>query len=352
MQASDNRLAERIPFNTENSPLIHEMPTKVGIMATESTLLLAGSLVVSGGTTSGTALGENPGGLLQQVQVEATALTGGYPDGTLKKIVPRTLMRRRIFDHPEKRFVPDVSLGINGLTGAAGTFTLNMPFKLHWALPWLKRPFDTALDTGMFSSILWTITNGSRDRQFSGNDRVFNYAGVYWNIWHMLQAYSGGGNGPCCVLYDSDTTKNISGANPRLELNKEFVVDGSYLDLLFMTETTNQVLADTIMNKLTIASGNDDFFNFYAPDLKAEMEGIIGDASTTSSPRTGLYWAQVANDGLITNAKPNISATIDQANPGTDRFIISRRSHVYIPGTFRQTGNGTVKTGARSIKVA
>jgi hypothetical protein len=352
MQRSMRKLGERIPFNTENSPLQHEMPTLVGYMATESTLLLAGSLVVSGGTSSGTVLGENPGGLLQQLQIEASALTGGYPDGTLAKVVPRTLMRRRMFDHPEKRFVPDVSLGIAGLTGAAGTFTLNMPFKKHWALPWLKRPFDTALDTGMFSSILWTITNGSRDRQFSGNDRVFNYAGVYWNIWHMLQAYSGDGLGPRCVLYDSDTTKNIAGANPRLELNKEFVVDGSYLDLLFMTETTNQTLADTIVNKITIASGDDDFFNFYGPDLKAEMEGVIGDASATSTPRTGLYWAQVADDGLLTNSKPNLSATIDQANPGTDRFIISRRSHVYIPAAFQQNGGKQVKTGARVIKTA
>lgn len=351
MQSSQNKLGERIPYNSENNILPHEMPTMVGYCATESTALLAGSLVVTGGTTNGTVLGENPGGLVQQFQVEATALASGYPDGTLKKLTARTLMRRRIFDHPEKRFIPDVSLGLAGLTGAAGTFTLNMPFKMYWALPWLKRPFDTALDTGMYSRILWTITNGSNARQFSGNDRVNNYAGVYWNIWHMLQAYSGNGFGPRCVLYDSDTTKNISGSNPRLELNKEFTVDGAYLDLLFMTETTNQVLADTIVNKLTLASGNDDFFNFYGPDLKAEMEGVIGDSSTTNTPRVGLYYAAVANEGLITNAKGDISATIDQNNPGTDRFIISRRSHVYIPTTFRQDGNGKVKSGTRVITV-
>lgn len=349
MQNSENKLSERLPFISENSPLQHEMPCRVGYMATESMALLGGSLVVSAGTANGAVLGENPGNYgAQQFQVEATAVDGGYPDGTLKKVVPRTLLRRRIFDHPEKRFVPDVSLGIAGLTGAAGTFTLNMPFKFYWALPWLQRPFDTALDTGMFSKLLWTITNGSRDRQFSGNDRTFVVNGLYWELYHKFQAYRGDGFGPIAVLYDDDKTKNIAGANPRLEINKELVSDGLYCDLMISSESTNQALVDTIVNKLTIASGTDDFFNYFAPDLKAEMEDFIGDASFTSTPRTGLYYAQVADDGLLTNGKGDLSMTIDNANPGVDRFIISRRQYKFIPDTFRQKGGGKVLTGAKS----
>jgi hypothetical protein len=327
------------------------MPCRVGYVATESTAIFGGSLVVSGGTSNGVVSGENPGNLAaQQVKVEATAIDGAYPDGTLLAATPRTLLRRRIFDHPNSRFIPDVSLGIAGLTGAAGTFVLNLPLKKYWALPWLKRPFDTSLDTGMYSTILWTIINGSRDRQFAGNDRVFNYQGVYWDIYHQFQAYRGVGLGPIAVMFDDDKTKNIAGANPRLEINKELVSDGIYLDLLIMSETTGQVLADTIVNKLNIAAGTDEFFNAYGLDLKAEMEDVIGDPSTTSSPRTGLYWAQVADDGCLPNGKSDLSMTIDNNNPGVDRFIIGRRMFRWVPDRLKQVGGGVIKTGNTAAK--
>lgn len=352
MQSSENKIGERIPFQTENTPLQHEMPCRVGYVATESTAVFGGSLVVSGGTANGASLGENEGNLAtQQVKVEASAIDGAYPDGTLLNVSPRTLMRRRIFDNPDSaRFIPDVSLGISGLSGAAGTFTLNLPLKKYWALPWLRRPFDTALDTGMFSTLLWTITNGSRDRQFSGNDRTFNYAGVYWDIYHKFQAYRGTGLGPIAVLYDDDKVKNIAGANSRLEINKELVSDGIYTDILLMTETTNQVLADTILNRWFMSSNTDEFFNPYALDLRAEMEDAIGDASTTSTPRTGLYWGQIADDGCLTNGKDNLSMTLDQNNPGTDRFIIARRQFKWIPDRLKQKGGGIIKTGNTAAK--
>jgi hypothetical protein len=349
--SSEHRLSEKLPFLAENNPVVHDMPTRVGYCCTESTALGNGSLVVSGGTTNGTVLGETPGNYLAQLfTVEGKALDPAYPGGTLKKIIPRTVLRRRIFDHPEKRFIPDVSLGIAGLTGAAGTFVINMPFKFYWALPWLKRPFDTALDTGMFSQILWTITNGGVSKQFSGNDRAFNVTGLFWSMYHKLQAYKGAGYGPTAVLFDTDTTKNITGANPRLEVNKEISSDaGLWADLLVMSETTNQVLADTIVNKINVAAGPDDFFEFYAADQKAEMEGVIGDASTTSTPRTGLYYIPIADDGLLSNGKGNLSMRIDQANPGTDRFILSKRTFKYIPDAMRQNGGGKIKTGRRIL---
>jgi hypothetical protein len=352
MQSSEKKLSERIPYQTENTPLQHEMPCRVGYVATESTAIFGGSLVISGGTANGTILGEDPGNLAaQQFKVEATAIDGGYPSGTLLSVSSRTMLRRRTFDNlTSSRFIPDVSLGISGLSGAAGTFTLNLPFKKYWALPWLKRPFDTALDTGMFSSLLWTITNGAASRQFSGNDRTFNYAGVYWDIYHQFQAYKGVGLGPIAVLFDDDKVKNIGGANARLEINKELVSDGIYTDLLIMSETTNQALADTIVNKITAAASTDEFFNAYSLDLKAEMEDMIGDASTTSTPRTGLYFFTIADDGCLTNGKSDLSLTIDQNNPGTDRFIIARRQFQWIPDRLKQKGGGVIKTGATAAK--
>lgn len=344
MQSSERMLNERIPFNAERTPLPHKIPTRTGVLLTESNFTLSGSLVVSAGTTSGTVLGENPGNLaLQSLRIQGFNIPPNYPGGVLVNLSPRTLMRRKIFDHPEKRFVPDQSLTIAGLTGAAGTFTLNLPITKYWAIPWLARPIDAALDTGMYSQILCTLTNGARDLQFTGNDRTFNYAGVFWDITHKFQRYNGVGNGPGVVTYDDDRPVNISGANPRLQLNSVFPADGACLDLTFVSETTNQTLADTIVNRISAQAGTELFFDQYSGALRADMEDFIGDSSTTTTPRTGLYYVRAAEDGLITNAKANVAAVMDQLNPGTDRLIIAYRRCVAIPSNKKQTtANGVV----------
>jgi hypothetical protein len=346
MQKSEFQENERIQFQAENTPLLHKIPTRTGVLLTRSDFVLSGPLIVSAGTSSGTSLGENPGNIaLQSLKIQGFALDPNYPNGTLVNLSPRTLARRRMFDSQGRRFITDPSLTPTGLTGAAGTFTLNYPVVKYWALDWMNRPIDTALDTGMYSQLLATLTEGSRDRQFSGNDRTFNYAGVFWEITHKFQRYDGSGQGPIAVMFDDDHVRNINGANTRLELNNEFPPDGAYLDLLFITETTNQALADTIVNRITLKSGTEQFYDQYAGPLKDQQEEFIGDASTTTTPRTGIYYTQIADDGLLTDAKTNLSAVVDQANPGTDRLILARRSCAPIPPTRQQTG-GMVKRGA------
>lgn len=347
MQRSEFQENERIQFLAENTTALHKMPTRTGVLCTRSDFVLSGSLVISAGTTSGTSLGENPGNLaLQTLKVQGFALDGSYPTGSFVNLSPRTLARRRMFDSQGRRFITDPSLTPTGLSGAAGTFTLNYPIVKYWALDWMQRPIDLALDTGMFSQVLCSLTQGSRDRQWSGNDRTFNYGGVFWEITHRFQRYDGQGAGPIAVVFDDDHPRNISGANSRLELNNEFPPDGAYIDMFVFSETTNQAAADTIVNRITAKSGTEQFYDQYSGPLKVQQEEWIGDASTTTTPRTGVYYFQIADDGLITNAKTNISLVIDQANPGTDRLILSGRRCAPIPATRQQTGGGVVKRGA------
>lgn len=345
MQSSELQLNERIPFNAERTPLIHKIPTRNGVLLLRSNFVLSGSLIISAGTTSGTVLGENPGNLaLQSLRVQGFNINANYPGGVLVNLTPRTLLRRKIFDHPEKRFIPDQVQGIAGLTGAAGTFVLNYPVTKYWAIPWLARPIDAALDTGMYGQILCTLTNGARDLQFTGSDRTYNYAGVFWDISHKFQKLSGNGSGPMVVVYDDDRPINLVGANNRLQINSVLPPDGSCLDLCFLSETTNQTLADTIVNKIAVQAGTEVFFDEYSGALRADMEDLIGDGSTTTTPRTGIYYVRAAEDGLITNAKNNVAAVMDQSNPGTDRLIIGYRRCVAIPPERKQTGGGVVVT--------
>jgi hypothetical protein len=335
MLKDENQINERIPFKSERTPLIHDMPTRVGVMCTHSKVLLKGALVVSAGSANGTSIGENPGGLLQSIKVQATTIAAGYPTGTLKNLTARSILRRRIFDR--MRFVPDVSLGINGFNGAAATYVLNMPFELNYSIPWLRRPFDTALDTGKYGSLQLTILNGARDIQFSGNDRTFDYSGVAWDIYHYFERYDGVGAGPVAVLYDDDLKRNISGANTRLQLNKELPNDGAYTDILWMSETTNSALSDAIINKITLQSGVEQWYEKYSDAIKDEMQDWVVDTSA-NTVLTGLYWSPVIQDGLLTGAKPNVQAIIDQLNPGTDDLLMARRRIQMVPDQYLNKG--------------
>src|SRR5579864_3588106 len=349
MQKSEDQINERIPFKAENNPLIHQMPTRVGVMCTISDVIAKGQIVVSAGTSNGTSVGENPGSILAQLfQFQGFPLAGGYPGGTLKKLSPRSVLRRASFDFG--RFLQDQQIGQGGLTGAAGTFLINSPFRFYWALPWLKRPFDTALDTGMFGSVQLTITNGSKLAQFgAGNDRTFDYSGLFWDVYHRFENYGGSGRGPAAVLFDDDRQRNISGANSRLEINKELPPDGLYLDALTIAQTTSNALADTIVNRITAQAGTEQFYDQYADQIKDCQEDYITESATNPTSRTGLYYSRFAADGLLTNAKPAISLVIDQNNPGTDNLLIARRAYVSIPADFAQTGGGMVKTGSKKF---
>src|SRR5437660_4786143 len=99
MQKSEFGENERIQFQAENTPNLHKIPTRVGVMCTRSDFILSGPLVVSGGTANGTSLGENPGNLaLQTLRVQGFAVDSSYQNGTLDNLSPRTLFALRISD--------------------------------------------------------------------------------------------------------------------------------------------------------------------------------------------------------------------------------------------------------------
>jgi hypothetical protein len=334
MQKTESRITERIPYNTEKTPLVHRIATRVGVMLTHLLAVWRGSLVISGGTSNGTSLAENPGGLAAQTfKIEGNSGNSAYPHGTLKNITARTLIRRRIID--EGRLVSDLVNGASGINGAAGTYTVNMPFWLRFALPILRRPFDTALDTGMFTDLRLTILNGAASLQYSGNDRAFNYAGVSWDIYEKFEAFRGAGNGPIAVLFDTDVQRNLSGANTRLQVNKEIPVDGAYLDILWMAQTTNNALADTIVNQIALQAGTEEFYNRYQDSIRDDMQDVLWDPNTAL---TGLYWTPCIEDGLLTSAKNEVQAIIDQNNPGTDNLLFAMRRVQMIPQQFLQQG--------------
>jgi hypothetical protein len=306
---------ERITFQAANAPRYHNFLMGVGMYVTFMLVVLRGSLVVSGGTASGTSLGENPGGLIQRIEVDATPGTAGVPAGKLKNCSPRNLLRRRIFD----RGTPFLD---TALTGAAGTFTLNQSIPLNFAIPNAIRPFDTALKLDYYNDVRLTLTNGGRDTQFSGNDRTFDYSSLVYDIFDEREAPAQ--DQKVAVLYEEDRVINITAANGVFPIREQLPADGNYVDLLFISETTNQALADTIINDVKLYQGQNQFSWLPEDILKDLQQSVVTDVATSM---TGLYYAPVIsnNHPRLAGALPGVWAQLDVSNPGTDRLIVCTR---------------------------
>jgi len=274
-------------------------------------LNLRGSLVISVGAANGTSLGPNPGNLLQRVQVECN------PGGFVKSLLPRSIISRSVFDRGWLR-------ADTALTGAAGTFTLLQPYWLRYALPRAPVPYETALQTDRFKSVQIRALGGGRTTQFTGNDRTWDFTGVTLDLSEQREQMGG----DTALLYEEDIVITIPAANPA-QLFTGFSTGSRYHDILFVAETTNQALADTIINRITVQSGALQFFDGLEDEIKVNQQDWFSDAAVAA---LGLYFAPMNPDLLLRGAVDTIptnqlSARLDVAAPGAgaDRIIAATR---------------------------
>lgn len=277
---------------------------------------LRGNLVVSAGTASGTSLGENPGNLLVRGFLDSA------PVGNLKSLSPRSLIRSTIFDYGRL-----IGAG-TPLTGAAGTFALDLNLIFNFSLERSPRPIDTALESDAFTSLQIRMQNGGRDTQFSGNDRTFDFSGVTWDAVDQREIMAG----HTAVLFEYDITKNVSAVNNNFNIT-DFSVGRRLLSHLYCSESTNQALVDTIVNRLKVQSGSTVFSDAFGLDHRANDDLWVYDAA---SAETGLYFIPLSPDYTLGGAidarqLAQISAVLDQNNPGAaaDRYIICVRDVLY-----------------------
>lgn len=326
MKKHDYSLRERLTFGGENSPRYHEM--KKGGAVMETCVMQRGSLVISGGAANGTQTGE-AGSVLQRVDVDAIARAGSpFPGGKLKSVTPRSILRRAIFDNGV--FVGDLSTYT--WNGAAGTYTFKLPHWLRWALPRNKNYAETALISDQYDGLQMALITSGKATMFSGTDRTYDYSGVTFDIYDRREA---GAPSSVGVLYENDVFVPIAGANARLPIDGQLSQNENHVDLLFITESTAaQTLVDTVINKITVSSGTDQFQELYPEMIKADQrDAYIRDAAQSD---TGLYLINVAFDGLLTGVQRPISILADVSNPGganLDRIIINSR-RVLLPADY------------------
>lgn len=320
----NNGLRERINFQSAKSSKFHKIELEVGYALISLICLFAGSVVISGGSTNGTSLGENPALIAaQQFDLDATGAASDVPAGKLKSLQSRTVLRRRILD--QGIFQSDLNQA--SVNGAAATYNFNMPFVLPFALPRIARPYDTALPMERYTDLKLKIIQGGSDIQYSGNDRAFDYSAAYWDIHEKRELMNG--DYPFGVLYDDDRYIPIVQASKKMSVFGELPQGEAYIDALWMAETTNAALADTIINKVNLFTGTMQWSEQESNAIKDDMVDYLRTQSTTL---TGLYYTPVVqglekNNGLLAGAQYGLKAILDVSNPaaGVDRLLVATR---------------------------
>jgi len=320
-------ITKRLPF-VPDGPAFYQLTLDPGVHLVSLLVFLRGQLVGAAGTTNGAAVGEQQGGLVQRIKVEADAAPGGlYNGGEIVSLTPRSFARRRLFD----RGVLPQDLQSPAFAGAAGTYNLNYAFEIDFALPKSVKPFDTALRLDQFTNVTLQLFAQHVSSFLSGNDRTWTYTGLYYDVVEIRE-YSPDFY-PAATLYQSDVYHVINAANNRESIDAELPKTETYAELLVIAETTNQALADTIVNRITIYSGSEVMSDLYSDHLKWLNNRYAG-ASQFGANLVGLYELPIvqggdANAALLTGCLPNIKLLCDVSNPGgagNDRLtVMSRR---------------------------
>lgn len=322
------QITKRIPFNAINSPLFHKVVIEAGVLLTAITVFLYGTYTLSAGSASGTAIGENPGALVQRFDVDAVARNQNYPGGKLKSVVPRGVLRRMEFDNGHT--FPDLSLGASGVPGTAVASTVKTQFDLLFSLPFLADPQMTALRLDRYKQLMLKITNGGRDTLWTGNDRTQDVSALYYDILEYREAAGSDlSYQPPVVLYEEDVNIPINQANKKLSLDNQLQSSEAYLDILWIAETTNNALSNAILNEVFLKTGSEQFLDLKNDDIQNIQRRFITDAADL--PATGLYYTRIARDlgnelSQIQGAVADLGATLDVSKPGTDAvWMCSRR---------------------------
>lgn len=306
---------KRYMIRALGNTVFHDVLIAPGEILKRIDFFLRGPIVFTGGSTSGSSVGPNPGGIINRLIVRCTKTPMGfYADGTIRNLTPRSLLRREIFDYGKAAVQ-------TAIAGAATTYTLDQAFSLPFAFPNLKKPIDSALRTDHFTQVQVEIqTIAAITSMLTGNDRTVDASGLYIEV--VEDRVVDPNFIPRCQTFETDFDFLIPGANQRTNIQQYLSPNEAYLDMLFQMESS-QVLVDTILNKATIRENGSDTYVKLNSDIAYANLREITDAATA---QTGIRRLNFC-DGMLTKAIANVDAELDLSDPsaGNDHLIVDSR---------------------------
>jgi hypothetical protein len=298
------------------SPVVFTL--EQGLKILRGCVILSGTVGISGGTTSGTKIGEGgPVNLISRIKVTANRAAGSrYPGGDLVDCHPRSLLRYAMTERLGKYLaeLADSDLG----NGDEGTYPIYLSIPIYWGDATLLNQVQTALNAdgqdtngnAIYRSIQVQVHLASNLAScFAGNDRVLDLSDVMVEWVDKRIAL----NSDTVPLVQEDHDFLIETTQSRARDNG-LPQDGSFTSWLFMAEQgTVRTLADTLLNRITVKAPTMNL-DLYAPDIRQQM--IDDEFLAIGETGAGLFFLDFT-EGLLQNSNPaaGISAEFDVNNP-------------------------------------
>jgi hypothetical protein len=301
---------------TPGTPAVFTLPPGGKIMRMR--VILVGNVVISGGTTNGTIVGEGgPINLISRIKVQCNRAAGSrYPGGLIVDCTPQSLLRYATIEHQGK-FIGELSAATLG-NGAAGTYPIYLSIPIYFADSALLNQMLTSLNadekdsTGapIYSAIQLKVDLAQNlSNCFSGNDRVLNLAGCTVQFVDDRLGLAA----DTIPLVQEDHDLLITAAQTRL-VDPGMPQDGSFTSWLVLAKQgVQQTLADALLNRVTIVAPSLSL-DQYAQDIKQQMydDGWYD----PSQSGVGQFFMDFTN-GLLQNSNPalGMAAKFDVSNP-------------------------------------
>ena len=265
-------------------------------------LILSGPIVLSAGSTSGTAIGDGgPLNLIQHIYLRAIA-AGGFlaiAAGTLSMPTRVILMVNATWQRNGKRF-DNLRGGTLG-DGVAATYDVYLSIPLYFADATQKNCVSTALNTepGVYSDVQLEVLTGSVAACFPGNDRTVDYSRLelQWKDDRVALP------GDTLELYQENHVLQLPATNKRF-VDESLPKDGSYLSWQLMSQLntdTVATLSDALLNKVVINGPTIDY-DLFADDIRQTM--LDDEWLDPSQDGTGLHFIDFTDGALQANTVP------------------------------------------------
>lgn len=264
MSFCDKKNRQVLPF-VPNSKLIMTLP--LGGKILQGNVILAGTIVVSGGTVNGTLMGEGIANLIKRVIVTATPANGSrYPGGQIVNCNPRSLLNYAAMQHSGKK-VAELSGSTLG-AGANGTYPIYLSLPIYWANPTLRFQLSTALNTdpGVFASLQVEVDTGDLTSCYTGNNATVNWSSLTLQWADERASLPGDTN----VVFMEDHLMLIAASQLRA-MDQAMPQDGAFESWLIMQEQGAQAtLSDLLLQRVKV-DGTPIAYEMYLQDIRMQM---------------------------------------------------------------------------------
>ena len=320
MSYCDKKNRVSTPF-VPNSRVVLTLP--MGGKILRGALILSGQVVIAGGTTNGTVLGEGgPANIVKRIIVNANPAPGSrYAGGPIVNCTPRSLLRYGIFQHNGK-FVHDLGASTLG-SGAAGTYQVYTSIPIYWADSTLRNAVNTALnaDAVNYRSIQVEVDTGDLTTAFSGNDRTATWTGlnIQWVDDRVFLA------GDTTTLFQEDHVLPVTTQERQLDI--AMPQDGAFLQWLIMQEQSAQyTLSNLLLQRVTV-DGNPITYDKWLFDIQQTM--IDEEWVDPSQSLTGIAfidWTDsVLSNSVMANTLQTRFKVTNVSGAGLDDLLIYTR---------------------------